>query len=263
MSRKATPFRPASRLQRGYTLIEILVALLISLFFLVGLFTLEQTTSRTNRNQTALVQLQDEQRLAMMLLNDVISSAGYYPNPATNTATNAFPAWSGSAGGETISLAAGQAIGGTHTSTSSPDTIAVQYETNNDDTIINCLGGTNTSGSTQVYVNTFSVSGGQLMCSLNGATSVPIVSNVENLQVFYGVRTNGGTVAGNVDTYLTADEVTSGNYWGLNGSNGTSNIISVRVSVTFDNPLYGQPGQPQYITFTRFVNVAGQTGVST
>jgi len=79
------------RRQRGYTLIEMLVALLIGLFLLGGLFTLEYGTRRTSSNQTALAQLQDNQRFAMSLLNDVIQAAGYFPNPTPYTAQATMP----------------------------------------------------------------------------------------------------------------------------------------------------------------------------
>ena len=64
--------------QRGFTLIEILVALFVGLFLLGGLFTILQTTRRTSSNQTGLTQLQDEQRMAMSMLNDVVQNAGYF-----------------------------------------------------------------------------------------------------------------------------------------------------------------------------------------
>jgi hypothetical protein len=55
--------------------------------------------------------------------------------------------------------------------------------------------------------------------------------------------------------------VTAGNYW--------NNVLSVKVTVTFINPMYGTlPGQsttnvPQTIAFTRVVDVMSKTGVST
>ena len=55
--------------QRGFTLVEVLVALLIGLFLLAGLFVILQNTRRTSTSQTGLSQLQDEQRMAMSMFS--------------------------------------------------------------------------------------------------------------------------------------------------------------------------------------------------
>src|SRR5580658_5660945 len=97
--------------QRGFTLIEILVALLVGLFLVGGLLAIVQRTRMTTSNQTALAQLQDNQRFAMALLSDVIQTAGYFPIPTYKLASVALVAAPPSF------PTAGQAIDGTHTST--------------------------------------------------------------------------------------------------------------------------------------------------
>jgi type IV pilus assembly protein PilW len=241
--------------QRGYSLIEVMVALLVALFLLVGLGTLVSGTRRTSTNQTSLAQLQDEERLAMSVLNDVLQTAGYYdsnPNDTTFLATAqlALPAVSIS-GGPT--LAAGQIIGGTHTSNAVPDTLTVQYRTNGSDQVISCAGQTSTAA--KVFINYFSVptsgiNANQLQCTPDGtaANTVTLVNGVVNFQVWYGVSTSTSNSA---DTYETADQVTN---WG--------NVISARITLTLNNPLYTQPGQPQYVTFTRVIALQSQAGPS-
>jgi type IV pilus assembly protein PilW len=245
--------RPAPSRQRGYTLIEILVALLIAIFLLAGLFTILQNTRRSSSNQTGLTQLQDEQRMAMSLLNDVIQNAGYFD---TNTYSTPQTAWNAAVavGATGTSLAAGQAVTGSHATAAPGDVIAVRYATAGGDGIINCNGGV--SATAQNYINTFMVVSNQLECATNGvaANAIPLVSGVHNLQVWYGVSTSAAT--NNVDTYFTADQMSASNW---------QNVTSVRVTLTFLNPLYGQAGYTastsQYVYFTRVIALQGRTGV--
>ena len=71
--------------ERGFTLIEILIALLIGLFLLGALLTIVQANRTVFGNQNKLAQLQDGERMAMTVMADVIQSAGYFPDPTTNT----------------------------------------------------------------------------------------------------------------------------------------------------------------------------------
>jgi len=249
--------------QRGFTLIEILVALFVGLFLLGGLFTILQTTRRTSTNQTGLALLQDQQRMAMSILNDVIQNAGYFDASTYQSASTAWPA--AVADGITgTSLAIGQALGGQHTGAATPDTLVARYATNGTtDGIINCIGGT--AAAPTNYVNTFYIlaitsapgipSSSGLYCSWDGtaAHGSLLVAGVENLQAWYGVSTQAGL--NNVDTYKTADQMAPADWL---------NVTSVRVTLTFINPLYVSTlaaQQPQYVYFTRVIALQGRTGV--
>ncbi len=119
------------------------------------------------------------------------------------------------------------------------------------------MGNTNTTQT--LYTNAFSVATvagvSYLVCSLNGAAAVPLASGITNLQILYGVQTNPAALTNSVDTYLDATAVTAGNYWGK--------VLSVKIRLTFTNPMANQPGQPATIQFTRVVDVMNKTGVST
>ena len=246
------------RRQRGYTLIEIMIALLVALFLLAGLGTLVAGTRKTGSNQMSLAQLQDEQRLAMSILNDVVQKAGYFNTNTNFTATDAWPAAT-TVPANGAALAVGQVLTGTHnnTSISVPDTLAVRYSTSGTDGIINCAGGTSTTGAA-TYINYFSVNTTttptQLQCSSDGKSDdgVALVNDVVNMQIWYGLSTGGGSSA-NVDTYMTADQVTA-----LTG--GWFQVTSLRVTLTFKNPLSAQPGQPPYVYFTRVIALQSRAG---
>ena len=125
----------------------------VALFLLGGLLTVLQNMRRAQTTQTGLSQLQDNQRIAMTLLNNVLQSAGYFPDPTVNTQASALPA--GAVAG--ITFIAGQAVYGTSVTADPGDTVSVRFTTATSDTVINCIGDTNTSGANATYVNTFSV----------------------------------------------------------------------------------------------------------
>jgi type IV pilus assembly protein PilW len=237
--------------QRGFTLIELLISIAIGLFLVGGLLTLVQAMKRTNVSQSGLSQLQENERMAMTLMTDVIQSTGYFTNPLINTAASSFPV----TGAFTTT---GQAIVGTgaHGAGAPGNTITVRYMN-----VINCTG--NISNSAATFINQFSIdASGNLQCQLtvNGGTPtiVPLISGLKNMQIYYGVQTNTAVSTNSVDAYLDATAVTA---W--------SAVKSVKVTLTFVNPLYGTlPGQtttnmPQTVTFTRVITVMSNTGVST
>ena len=257
-SRPSTTMRRQARGQRGFTLIELMVTVAIALFLLGGLLTILQNVRATYGNQQALAQLQDQQRFAMTVLTDVIQAGGYFPDPVKMTATSALPA----AG----AYQAGQAFSGTQ-GAGGPDSIGVRYVTAGGDGVILCDGSTNLGavGTSLAYTNVFTVvppaggAPGQLLCTLNGNPPLAIVSGVQGLSVYYGVKRNAAITDYNVDTYLTANQML------LAGPNGNdwNNISSVRVILTFTNPLAGQPGQQPTIIFERVIEVMARAGVHT
>ena len=247
-----------TRSQRGFTLVELMVTIAIALFLLGGLVSIVQNVRRSYNQQQALVQLQDQQRFAITLLTDVIQSGGYFDNPTVDTAATALPLDIPNGFGSGVAFTGTQ--GGAAPATTG-DTISVRFRTAVNDGIINCTGGSNTAAApNQVYVNAFSIAPdangvGQLMCSLNGAAAVPLVSGVASMQVYYGVKKTFPATDYNVDTYLQA---------GVMQPNDWLQISTVRLIVWFVNPLFGAPGrtttQPQYIQYERVIQVMARAG---
>ena len=236
--------------QRGFTLVELMITVAIAVFLLFGLFSIVQNVRVTYSNQQLVAQLEDAQRLAMIMITDVTQEAGYFPNPVLYTSANLTA---------TGPFELGQAIYGTHTNATTPDTLEVRYMTANLDGMLNCNGTSNTSGATVVYTNTFSVAAGQLLCSVNGGAALPLVSGINNLQVLYGVKRNVAITGNDVDSYLTASQMAAGDW---------VNVTSVTITLTFANPLSATTAntttegvvQPTTLSFTRVIDVMNRTG---
>jgi type IV pilus assembly protein PilW len=252
------PSRPGRFAERGLTLIEMMIAILIGLFLTGGLLTLVQAMKRTSLNQSGLSQLQDNERMAMTLITDVIKSTGYYPNPVLNSLAASFPVRNYNANANFTF--AGQSLVGTGAYAAGSNVITSRYLTTGNDNIINCSGNPSGVGVAATFVNTFSLDGaGNLQCTLivNNVASppVPLISGITNLQIYYGVQTNGGAATNSVDTYMDAPTVTAGAYW--------NSVKSIMVTLTFTNPMFGQPNQPASIQFTRVIAVMDKNGVTT
>ncbi|POZ60499.1 PilW family protein [Chromobacterium alticapitis] len=205
--------------QQGSGLIEVMVALAIGLLLLSVLVMIFTSTKLAQSNQSGLARLQDNQRTAMTLINTIVQSAGYYPNPQAQAVTDALPA-SGA-------FAAGQSITGTSGVSGASDTLSIRFATAPNDGVLNCNGTSNTGAGNTIYINQFAVNGNnQLTCALNGGTAQPLVDGVASMSVLYGVDGAGN---GSVNHYYPASTLPSG-----------AVVRSVKVILTMLNPLSSQ-----------------------
>ncbi|PRP70159.1 hypothetical protein BUE93_13040 [Chromobacterium amazonense] len=204
--------------QTGSGLVEIMVAITIGLLLLSVLVMIFTSTKLAQSNQSGLAQLQDNQRTAMTMINAIVQSAGYYPSPQTQAATDALPA-SGS-------FAAGQSITGTSGAGGASDTLTIRFATAPGDGILNCNGTSNAGSSNTIYINQFAVNNNQLTCALNSGAAQPLVDGVSKMTVLYGVDTNGN---GSVNQYFSASTLPPG-----------AAVRSVKVTLTMVNPLANQ-----------------------
>ncbi len=253
------PVARSASLQRGYSLIEVMVAITIALFLMGGALTIVQHTGNAFKAQGQLTQLQDSERMAMALMTDVIQSTGYYPNPHnfTDAQTLISPSFAVPGAPNIATVPDPAAIG---------DTITVRYAAGPLDNVYNCRGDQNTgAGAFETWENTFSVvqvaaapPGGapqfQLQCklwSLSTAAFVttPLVNGVQNLTIQYGINTAGAGAVSCADRYKATKDMQPADW---------SNVCAVKVTLTFANPFNPPGGTKPTIDFTRVIAVMNQ-----
>ena len=74
--------------QRGFSLVEIMVALVLSLFLVAGVIHLFLGTSQTSRFHEALSRIQENGRFATEILSRDIRMTGFTGCPPTNPVVN-------------------------------------------------------------------------------------------------------------------------------------------------------------------------------
>jgi type IV pilus assembly protein PilW len=235
--------------QRGYSMLELMVAIAVAVFLLAGLFSVLQNTRNTSNNQTALAQLQDNERIAMTIITETVQQAGYYPNPLNTTLAAGFPT-------STVTTAFTQAgqllLGGVNPDVGGVgDFITVRYQSDASNTILNCLGKSDTVGVAHEYRFSIATVGKvtSLFCTRDADAAIPLVNDVSNMRVYYGVDTTG--VGNGVNAYIPGELMTAANWL---------NVYTAKITLTFTNPLANQPGQAgtPAIAFTRVVGVMGK-----
>lgn len=259
--------------QTGAGLVELLVALVLSLFLLAGLFTIYFSMRSSFDTQNAMSALQENQTLAANVLADTIRVAGYFPYNTTDSDRNiAFP------GNVTIfstnvTWNSGQVIYATGT-TAGPDKIFIRLFPQTSNTL-NCLGQSSTSINPQT--NEFTTMNSQnnatpnaLGCTVitmgQNLTSMPIIApilnnninpnggGIANLIVLMGISSAGSN---NINNYLSPNQMTPADW---------QNVRSVEIKLQFYNPLFNphiaatgattdDTGQPEYIYLTRIVRL--------
>lgn len=160
--------------QRGMSLVELMVSVVIALVLMIALMQLLLGTMQTDRATSDVSRMQESGRNALELMGRAIRQAG-----ARSDANVAFP---------------GVAVTGTDGAT---DTITLQYEAQEGGET-DCAGAVAAAGTLMTYafaVNT-AVDPPTLTC--NGTT---MVDNIEDLQLTYGLDADKNGV---IESYVTA-----------------------------------------------------------
>ena len=178
-----------SRAQRGLSLIELMVAITISLILMAGVGQIYIGTKASYNLQNGLGRLQENARYALDILAHNIGQAGY------TTSALGLDSFNSAESKENESENA--TMGFTQASGTASDTIEINYASATD-----CLG--NATGGTAT--DRYYIAGSTLMCLGNGsATAGALADGIDNMQVLYGEDTDGNDVA---DVFVSADNVT-------------------------------------------------------
>jgi type IV pilus assembly protein PilW len=245
--------RCAGGRQRGVTLIELMIAVTVAFFLIGGLLLMVQSTRNTFATQNQLAQLQDNERLVMSFMAEVIESAGYFPSPNNNLNTTVMPV----AG---VFASAGQAVFGTYSAAAPGDTVTIRYGAGLNDNIFNCRGTINTTvANYDTFVDTFWVNNAVvtnpvLTCTFSSnsiaAVNVPLVNGVKSLAILYGIKRSAIDTGSCADTYLNAGQMLVTDW---------SNVCSIQLKASFINPL---DPTGAVIPVTRVIAVMNWAGVN-
>lgn len=229
------------RNDRGVTLIELMISIVIGLVVVAAVMVNFVSTGKAGRYQFALGQMNQDAQVALNMLSREVQLAGY-ASPSNSIGNNTSPLFgcdatkSSTAGAipfvsETV---AAQPTCSASTTSPTVSALEVVYEADIFNTVpasgvpSDCTGGAAPlSGTIRVTRNRYFVdraaAGGrpELYCASSGSAKIPIVENVEDMQIWYGSFT--AARESEVARYAKAAAVnaqTSGEW---------NNIIAVRI----------------------------------
>lgn len=191
--------------QRGFGLIELMIAMTIGLVLLGALAYFFLGSRQMNRSHDDVSRMQESGRNALESMGRVIRQAGYQSN------TNLI-------GGEVYTLTS---LNGTDGASGAPDTITIQYEAQ-DGGEPDCTGTNVAAGAviTQVFAIAPATSTTPPTLTCNGSV---IVDNIEDMQISYGIDV-GRT--GTITSYSTAP-----------APNEFAGVAAVRISMLVRGPI--------------------------
>ncbi len=209
--------------QSGYTLLELLIAMSLGLFLVTALLQVLLGNRVAFRVQEDLSRVQEDGRFAIAVINKTISMTGYREDATTDMASqfSAYTTPSSPSVPPPISFSSGESISGTDDNPGGSsdgvldgsNTIALRYRGATDNSTRDCLDRVISSGfiaTNRFYINDDNT----LSCrsdifdpgtGTNNTLTRPLIDNVEDMQIRYGMNTDGA-VSSNVTAhcYLNA-----------------------------------------------------------
>ena len=229
---------------RGFSLIELMIAMTVSLFILAGLFYSVIGDLRSYESTRSTQGLISKSRMAVQTMRLYIQQAGFRDVDALMNNTS-FDSGTSAVGGSWVSS---QVVNGLTSSTvisdekTDSDILTVRFMGAADNGIVSCVGGDligqTTSYEITLYVNTSN----QLMCKDNNSTAIVFDRNVEFMELLYGTEDDL--------RYFTASEVAD---W------TAVNRIKVGLLLSEDVSGYGLQNNNSYTIFNKTINATNDT----
>jgi type IV pilus assembly protein PilW len=222
--------------QRGVTLVEMLVGLMIGLLVIGAAITTMLLSRSTAAVVSDISQLQQQGSFALRMLGMQARPAGSLeltPTPGVTTAPGMTPVAFDSA--FTGFNGTGVAVYGTEGASGKPDTVSFSYQATG--TLArDCLGDIPSGGAGARIDSTFSLDGdtNSLRCKGVSGQNQPLAANVADLQVWYRVKSSPDTIQ-----RMTATGVAAADLW--------SAVSSVEICLDLQGVEKGNPSAPNYI----------------
>lgn len=238
--------------QKGLSLIELLIAMIIGLFLLVGITTSYLSSKKSSITRDQISILEDNGRIALEILTNTLQHAGYrstglavledsFLNTVNPTSTSC---------GTGINSVINPSIFPANNIENNVlgDTIGIAYLGDND-LNTDCSGGVLPaecrvgagvdSNSHQIFNTFFIDNDNNLQCAGSRSNElIPIAEGVENIQVLYGVNADDD-VSKSVERYVNAADV--GTDWGL--------VVSIQIAILVRTPMQVK-AQPETKSFS-------------
>ena len=244
-----------SRPSGGFTLIEMMVAMVIGLGLMIAVSAFFLTSKRNFGATDDSARMQENIRFASQLFTRHLRLAGYRASPLVLTSVT-FPAGTASAGlfgtdgsgtvSDSIKIRfQGSGLGTSAARASMATAYMTADDTNADGFVVDCRG--YKVDSHLIALNEYSIATGTngsnaLFC--NGAEIVP---DVDNMQIVYGVET---------DTALSDSNYGPNYYVSANSLNNAQmdQVTAVKIAL-----LFRAPNASSDVTISRSYNLAGTT----
>lgn len=211
-------YRVMKHPQAGFSLVELMVALSLGLFLLLGLIQAFIGNRISYRMHEAVSRVQENGRFSMEIIGRQIRMAGFRAQPLASAPLAAIEGRNNVTGGGDS-----QALPGT-------DKLVLRYQGAADGSTVDCAGNSINAGAEVVAVLLVNEDR-SLRCAvspsdIDKAVGVPLLNGVSDMQLLFGERQtdHSGTPPAQRYRYLTAGQVSD---W--------SNIVSVRVDLSVDS----------------------------
>ena len=176
---------------RGFTLVEIMVAITLSLFLIGGLVQIYASNKKSSLLQRNLAEMQESQRLAIHVLTHDIRMAGYYNGTVATNVQDVPRFYVDKDDTRGLSMEEGGVDGDGEPLS---DSITVVYESTKDclgQNIVNTVAGNLDKNGNTIAINKYYVMNETLYCVGNGGSDgkyigQPIADGVVNMQILYG-----------------------------------------------------------------------------
>ncbi len=206
------------RSQRGFTMVEIMVAMAIGLFLVAGIFQLFVANKQSNRIQNNLSHVQENGRFAIDELGRVLRMAGLKSDPL-----------------DTTTFAGTAVVNGVDNGSQGADEVFVSFQGTTGTALaggaVDCLGtkflDTSTTVTNHFYLDNDANGVTNLFCSETTAVAPspqPLVEDVVDMQITYGIDADDN---GTAEYYVDATTVTTGTA----GVPDWPKVVSVKINL--------------------------------
>jgi type IV pilus assembly protein PilW len=200
--------------QRGFTLVEIMIAITIGLLMMAGILQISAASKESSRLQRNMSFVQENIRITTEILGRDIRQAGYYENDDLSNPIAGLAPFIEMSDSTTDTSEDITADGGGRNN----DQITITYESD-----VDCLGrdtfAAGEEADNHFAENHYFIESERLMCRGYDNDAQPLVEGVESMQILYGENTDGDPRSAN--RYVQAGEA------------DPDNIVSVRIALRF------------------------------